>query len=124
MVCGIMGASVVIGLLALIDNAAANALFSLAVAGNDLAWLTPILARLLWGQEKFVPGEFYTGQYLSKPIAWIAVIYLGFAIVLCMIPNGGPDPGGESDLCFSSSFFLFCKLSERKTETGLTNSFS
>ncbi|KAF3396248.1 GABA-specific permease [Penicillium rolfsii] len=95
MVCGVIGASVVIGLLSLINNAASNALFSLAVAGNDLAWLVPILARLLWGQDKFVPGEFYTGKYLSKPIAWTAVIYLAFAIVLCMIPTGGPNPSAE-----------------------------
>ena len=85
MVCGVIGASAIIGLLSLIDNAAANALFSLAVAGNDLAWLTPILARLLWGQDKFVPGEFYTGRYLSKPIAWIAVIYMLFAPALCCV---------------------------------------
>ncbi|KAJ5176606.1 GABA-specific permease [Penicillium canariense] len=96
MVCGVIFASAVIGLLSLIDNAAANALFSLAVAGNDLAWLTPILARLLWGEDKFVPGEFYTGKYLSKPIAWIAVIYMVFAIVLCMVPTGGPDPSPEN----------------------------
>ncbi|OQD73466.1 hypothetical protein PENDEC_c015G01911 [Penicillium decumbens] len=91
MVCGVVIAAGVIGLLSLIDNAAANALFSLAVAGNDVAWLTPILCRLLWGKDKFVPGEFYTGRF-SKPIAWIAVIYMVFAIVLCMIPTGGPDP--------------------------------
>jgi hypothetical protein len=95
MVCGVIGASAIIGLLSLIDNAAANALFSLAVAANDLAWLTPILARLLWGQDKFVPGEFYTGKYLSKPIAWTAVIYMTFAILLCMFPTGGPDPSGK-----------------------------
>lgn len=95
MVCGVIGASAIIGLLSLIDNAAANALFSLAVAGNDLAWLTPILARLLWGQDKFVPGEFYTGRYLSKPIAWVAVVYMVFAIVLCMIPTEGPSPDGK-----------------------------
>lgn len=101
MVCGVIGASAIIGLLSLIDNAAANALFSLAVAGNDLAWLTPILARLLWGEDKFVPGEFYTGRYLSKPIAWVAVIYMFFAIVLCMIPTEGPSPDGKwcSALC-------------------------
>ncbi|KAJ5099385.1 GABA-specific permease [Penicillium argentinense] len=92
MVCGVVTVTAIIGLLCLIDNAASNALFSLAVAGNDLAWLTPILARLLWGEQKFVPGEFYTGRYLSKPIAWVAVVYMAFAIVLCMIPTEGPRP--------------------------------
>ncbi|KAJ5609680.1 GABA-specific permease [Penicillium herquei] len=92
MMCGVVLVAVVIGLLSLIDNAAANALFSLAVAANDLAWLTPILARLLWGNEKFVPGEFYTGKHLSKPIAWTAVIYMVFAILLCMFPTEGPNP--------------------------------
>ncbi|KAJ5238815.1 hypothetical protein N7468_003434 [Penicillium chermesinum] len=95
MVCGVAFLAMVIGLLSLIDEAASNALFSLAVAGNDLAWLTPILARLVWGNEKFVPGDFYTGKYLSKPIGWIAVIYLVFAIVLCMFPTGGPDPSPQ-----------------------------
>ncbi|KAJ5735539.1 GABA-specific permease [Penicillium malachiteum] len=92
MMCGVVLVSVVIGLLSLIDSAAANALFSLAVAANDLAWLTPILCRLLWGNERFVPGEFYTGKYLSKPIAWTAVIYMVFAILLCMFPTEGPNP--------------------------------
>ncbi|CAI7630148.1 unnamed protein product [Penicillium manginii] len=95
MVCGVVTAAAIIGLLSLIDSAAANALFSLAVAGNDLAWLTPILARLIWGQDRFVPGEFYTGKYLSKPIAWVAVVYMAFAIVLCMIPTEGPNPSAE-----------------------------
>ncbi|OQD97660.1 hypothetical protein PENSOL_c011G09661 [Penicillium solitum] len=95
MVCGIVVASVLIGLLCLIDEAAASALFSLAVAGNDLAWLTPILARLLWGGDRFIPGEFYTGKYLSKPIGWVAVIYMMFVIVLTMIPTEGPNPTRE-----------------------------
>ncbi|KAJ5689567.1 GABA-specific permease [Penicillium macrosclerotiorum] len=95
MVCGVIVMAVVTGLLSLIDNAAANALFSLAVAGNDLAWLTPILARLLWGEDRFVPGDFYTGKYLSRPIAWVAVIYMAFAIVLSMIPTEGPDPSPQ-----------------------------
>lgn len=91
-VCGVVSVAAIIGLLSLIDNAAANALFSLAVAGNYLAWLTPILARLIWGRERFVPGEFYTGKYLSRPIGWIAVIYMLYVIVLTMVPTEGPHP--------------------------------
>lgn len=91
MVWGVVTAAVIIGLLSLIDAAAANALFSLAVAGNDLAWMMPILCRLVWGQERFHPGVFYTGR-LSKPIAVTAIVYLIFAIVLCMFPTEGPDP--------------------------------
>ena len=102
MVCGVVFAAAVIGLLSLIDAAAANALFSLAVAGNDLAWLTPILARLVWGGDRFVPGEFYTGKYLSKPIGWVAVIYMIFVIVLSMIPTEGPDPSRKLYLFFSN----------------------
>lgn len=105
MVCGVCGMAVIIGLLALIDNAASNALFSLAVAGNDLAWLVPILARLLWGQDKFVPGEFYTGKYLSKPIAVVAIVYMAFVIVLSMVPTEGPNPSRKSLLWH---YILFC----------------
>lgn len=85
----------ILGLLCLINNAATNALFSLFVASNYLSWGTPIFCRLVWGQERFYPGEFYTGR-LSKPIAWIAVGYLLFGVVLSMFPNGGPNPSRKS----------------------------
>ncbi|KAL9130408.1 MAG: hypothetical protein Q9217_001416 [Psora testacea] len=82
----------ILGLLSLIAEAAAQALFSLAVAGNNLAWGIPILARLVWGQKKFKPGPFYTGDRFSVPIAWAAVTFLVFGIVLSMFPVEGPDP--------------------------------
>lgn len=88
--------ALILGLLCLIAPAAASALFSLAVAGNNLAWGTPILCRLLWGQHKFVPGPFYTGDKLSTPIAWTAIIFLIFGIILAMFPSGGPNPTADS----------------------------
>lgn len=94
MIWGVVIFAVVLGLLCLIDDAASNALFSLAVAGNDLAWMMPILTRLVWGQDKFHPGVFYTGRF-SKPIAVTAIVYLAFAILLCMFPTTGPDPNCE-----------------------------
>ncbi|KAH8766578.1 gaba permease [Hyaloscypha finlandica] len=86
----------VLGLLCLIAPAAAAALFSLVVAGNNLAWGLPIFCRVVWGQHKFVPGPFYTGDYFSKPIAWVAIIFLVFGIVLAMFPVGGPNPTPQS----------------------------
>jgi amino acid transporter len=91
--CALLAA--ILGLLCLIAPAAAAALFSLAVAGNNLAWGVPILARLVWGQAKFTPGPFYTGRF-SIPIAWTAIIFLTFGILLCMFPVGGPDPTAET----------------------------
>ncbi|KUJ09413.1 gaba permease [Mollisia scopiformis] len=87
--CAIFAA--ILGLLCLIAPAAASALFSLCVAGNNLAWLTPIFCRVYWGNSKFKPGPFYTGRF-SKPIAWLAVTFLSFGIVLAMFPVGGPNP--------------------------------
>ncbi|RFU79371.1 amino acid permease-2 [Trichoderma arundinaceum] len=84
--------AVIIGLLSLINNAAANALFSLAAAGNNVAWAVPILCRILWGQDKFRPGPFYTGKRLSVVIAIVALVYLTFATILCMFPTEGPNP--------------------------------
>lgn len=86
----------VLGLLCLIAPAAAAALFSLAVAGNNLAWGLPIFCRVIWGQHKFVPGPFYTGDRFSEPIAWVAIIFLIFGIILAMFPDGGPNPTPQS----------------------------
>lgn len=82
----------ILGLLSLIAPAAAQALFSLAVAGNNLAWGIQIFARVVWGQQKFKPGPFYTGDRFSVPIAWTAILFLVFGILLCMFPVGGPNP--------------------------------
>jgi len=84
----------VLGLLCLIAPAAAAALFSLAVAGNNLAWGTPIFCRIVWGQKKFKPGPFYTGK-ASIPIACTAIIFLAFGITLAMFPVGGPNPTAQ-----------------------------
>lgn len=82
----------ILGLLSLIAPAAAQALFSLAVAGNNLAWGLPIFARVVRGQKKFKPGPFYTGDRFSTPIAWAAIVFLVFGILLSMFPVGGPNP--------------------------------
>ena len=84
-------AAAVLGLLCLIAPAAAQALFSLAIAGGNVAWATPIFARVVWGQKKFKPGPFYTGRF-SIPIAWSAIIFLVFGLILSMFPVGGPAP--------------------------------
>ncbi|KAF4550558.1 GABA-specific permease-like protein [Elsinoe fawcettii] len=84
----------VLGLLCLIAPAAASALFAMAVAGNDLAFGLPIMARVVWGQDKFKPGPFYMGRW-SVPLACLSVIYLFFSIVLAMFPVGGPGPSPQ-----------------------------
>ena len=91
--CVIM--AIILGLLSLIAPAAAQALFSLAAAGNNLAWGVPIFARLVWGQHKFTPGPFYTGKF-SIPLGWTAVVFLIFGIVIACFPVGGPDPTPQS----------------------------
>ncbi|KAI9754802.1 MAG: hypothetical protein M4579_004527 [Chaenotheca gracillima] len=95
-VWGCVGLALVLGLLTLIDSAAAQALFSLAIAGNNVAWGVPIFCRVMWGQAKFKPGPFYTGDRLSTPIAWTAIIYLIFATLLTMFPSTGPNPTPDS----------------------------
>ncbi len=89
---GCASLAVVLGLLTLIAPAAAQALFSLAVAANNLAWGIPIFARVAWGQHKFVPGPFYTGDRFSVPLAWTAILFLVFGTLLAMFPVGGPGP--------------------------------
>ncbi|KAI4156041.1 MAG: hypothetical protein L6R39_001157 [Caloplaca ligustica] len=93
---GCAALALVLGALAFIAPAAALALFSMAVAGNNLAFGVPIFARVVWGQKKFVPGPFYTGDRFSVPIAWTAIIFLVFGTLLAMFPVEGPDPTAQS----------------------------
>ena len=90
-IIGLIVVSIIFGLLCLINSVAANALFSLFVASNYVAWGIPIVCRLIWGVERFQPGEFYTGRF-SRPIAVVAVVWLAFGLVLSMFPSEGPNP--------------------------------
>jgi len=117
---GCVGLGAVLGLLSLIAPAAAQALFSLAVAGNNVAWGTPILCRLVWGQHKFKPGPFYTGRF-SVPLGWTAIAFLSFGIVLSMFPVGGPNPTAATmnytvviNSCVWGGALLYYALSARK----------
>ncbi|OAA55261.1 gaba permease [Niveomyces insectorum RCEF 264] len=94
-VWGCVFAAVILGLLCLIAPAAASALFSLAVAGNNLAWLLPIFSRIVWGNARFTPGAFHTGRF-SKPLACCAIVFLVYGIVLCMFPSSGPNPSPQA----------------------------
>jgi len=99
-IIGLIIVSIIFGLLCLINSVAANALFSLFVASNYVAWGVPIMCRLVWGKDRFQPGEFYMG-FLSKPIAIVAVVWLLFGLVLSMFPSDGPNPTRKfsSSLC-------------------------
>lgn len=83
----------VMGLLSLINSVAANALFSLTLASNSLAWLLPIASRAFYKPEGFKPGPFYIGGITSRCISIFASFFLFFVIfVLAVWPVQGPNP--------------------------------
>lgn len=84
--------AVTLGLLCLINPVAANAPFSMAITGNNLAWSIPIFSRIMGGQTKFTAGAFYTGGFSTAIV--LAVAYNLFAITLSIFPTTGPSPAG------------------------------
>lgn len=84
-------AAVVIGLLCLIGTTAANALFTLYIAGNYFSWGTPTLLRLTSGRDRFVPGPFYLGKFWTDFFGWVSVIFIAYTIVMVMFPTN-KDP--------------------------------
>ena len=95
-VWGAVLCSLLLGLLALINTATAQAVFAIAVLGTYSAYGTPILSRLVWGGEIFKPGPFYLGRF-SKPISWGAHAYMTFMIIIlcfvcliCFASDGSP----------------------------------
>lgn len=93
-------ASIVVGLLCLIGDAAASALFTLYVAGNYFAWDMPTFLRLLWMKEKFRPGPFFLGEFWSRVNGWVSTCFIAFTIVMVMFPtNKNPDKDTMNYTC-------------------------
>lgn len=79
--------ALIIGCLCLAGDAAANALFSLAVSGNYISWCTPVFLRLTSGDKVFRHGAFYLGNRWSKINGWITCAWGAYIIVLSMFPS-------------------------------------
>ncbi|KAK6197918.1 amino acid/polyamine transporter I [Scheffersomyces amazonensis] len=86
-------ASLILGLLVLVGPAGANALFSLGVASNLLAFGMPVfLVVLPYGRKKFIPGLFYLGDLGSYMVHIVTSCWVGYVIVMSMFPdNKGVD---------------------------------
>lgn len=76
-----------IGLLCLIGSTASAALFSMYIAANYFAWMTPNLLRMTTGKEIFSPGAFYMGSFWSPVINWTSIIFEIFIIIMMMFPS-------------------------------------
>lgn len=82
-----------LGLITLANETAANAVFSLGTGSIYLSFLVPIAMRVIFHDEDFKPGIFYLGRPLSKAVSIFAMVYLTFALgVISMFPVGGPNP--------------------------------
>jgi amino acid transporter len=79
--------AILIGLLCLIGPTAANALFTLYIAGNYVAWGTPTFLRLTFGRNKFQPGKFYLGGVFSPLIGWTSTVFILYTVVMVMLPS-------------------------------------
>jgi len=77
--------SLLLGLLAFAGSSAVSAIFSLGVAGQNLAYSIPITARFAF-QNNFKPGPFYLGRF-GLPVAIIAVTWMAFTTIVFLFPS-------------------------------------
>lgn len=99
--------AVLLGLLTLINDAAAEAIFSVSVIGLYPAYLLPSVSRLIWGDQLFKPGQWHLGRY-SKPIHFISVAFQVFIIIVFCFPSYGPDPTADvMNYACVVEFFVF-----------------
>lgn len=101
--------AVVIGLLVLVDDAAAQALFSLGPASSCLAWMVPIACRhIFFSKDAFSPGPFYLGHVLSRINGLFAALYLLFVIcVLAQFPKMRDPTKEEMNYSFAVNLFVW-----------------
>jgi amino acid permease (GABA permease) len=82
------GFAFVLGLPYLWNSTAYAAVTSIAVIGLYIAYVMPTFLRLRRG-EHFVRGPWHLGRW-SKPIGWIAVVWVGIITILFMLPQVWP----------------------------------
>jgi amino acid permease (GABA permease) len=78
----------ILGVPYLWSTVAYAAVTSIAVIGLYIAYAIPILLRLI-NDENFVAGPWHLGRW-SKPIGWIAVVWVVFISILFVLPQVSP----------------------------------
>lgn len=117
-------AAIIVGLLCLINSTAANALFTLYVAGNYFAWGMPTFLRLCSMKSKFVPGPFFLGNFFSRLNASISTAFIAYTIVMVMFPtNKDPTKSTMNYTCVITPgvwilSFIYYKVYARKLYHG------
>lgn len=79
--------SVVLTLPALVSTTAYLAVTSIAVIGLYIAYVVPVFLRRT--NPDFRPGTWNLGRW-SAPIGWVAVVWVGFIVILFMLPPASP----------------------------------
>ena len=79
--------SLILASPALKSTTAYFAVTSIAVIGLYIAYITPVLLRRL--NPDFRTGEWNLGKY-SAAIGWIAIVWVGFIVILFMLPTANP----------------------------------
>ena len=79
--------SVVLTAPALVSTTAYLAVTSIAVIGLYIAYVVPVFLRRT--NPDFRPGTWNLGRW-SAPIGWVAVIWVGFIVILFMLPPASP----------------------------------
>ncbi|WP_055700576.1 MULTISPECIES: amino acid permease [Streptomyces] len=83
-----VGLAAAIALPSLYSSTAYTAVTAINVIGITPAYAIPILLRLRAG-DRFRPGPWNLGRW-SKPIGWIAVLWVAFVTVLFCLPQASP----------------------------------
>lgn len=79
--------SLILASPALVSTTAYLAVTSIAVIGLYIAYVTPVLLRRL--NPDFQPGVWNLGRW-SAVVGWIAVAWVGFIVILFMLPPSSP----------------------------------
>lgn len=87
--------SALLGLLGLINAAAVSAIFALSVIGASIAYVIPVLARLLGPKENFTPGSWYLGNFWSPIVGWVSSAYLIYISGIVCMPSSLPAEAAD-----------------------------
>jgi amino acid transporter len=81
------GAAFVLGIPVLWNTVAFLAIVSVSVVAIYIAYVLPTFTRLL--SKDFKPGPWNLGRW-SKPVGWVAVIWVVFISILFLLPQATP----------------------------------